>query len=146
MKKQTEKGIKTGLKLPPVTRWGYANQCLHSLVQNKGVLRLMAADPEMNFDNANAADDDEPELPGEVKKLILDDQFWLKVECLREILQPIAACIATIETDDLIIYKSYEIVKKLFATIESLVKSSLVFDARDKKNVEKSVHWIGKRQ
>lgn len=153
-KKQTEKGIQTTLKIPPNTRWGYANQCLNSLIQNKAVLRLMAADPDMNkdFDVVNITGEDsedgdneedeeevEPELPGEVKKMILNDQFWSKIECLHEILQPIAACIAKIETDDAIIHKAYDMLNKLFLTVESLVKSSLVFDARDKKNVEKCV-------
>lgn len=146
MQKQTEKGIKTALKLPPVTRWGYASQCLHSLIQNKAVLRLMAADPDMknDFDIANVQDEDEddndkdePELPDEVKKLILDDKFWVKIEGLFEILQPIAACITKIESDDLLIHKSHAIVSELFSTIITLAKSSLVFDARDKKAVEK---------
>lgn len=111
---------------------------------------MMAVDPEMNkdFDNANLTGEDEeeddhdeaePELPGEVKKLILNDQFWSKIEGLYEILQPISACITKIETDDAIIHKAHEMLAKLFSTIESLVKSSLVFDARDKKAVEKSV-------
>lgn len=153
-KKQAEKGIRTALKIPPNTRWGYANQCLNSLIQNKAVLRLMAADPEMNKDfdvvnvtgeddedgdNEDDDDKDEPELPGEVKKLILNDQFWSKIECLHEILQPIADCIEAIETDDAIIHKSHDMLKKLFSTVESLVKSSLVFNACDKKGVERCV-------
>lgn len=147
--KQSEKEIQTALKLPPETRWGYSTQCLDSLIKNKGVLRMMAADPDMknDFDQVNViADEDdddenetEPELPGEVKKLILDDQFWLKVESLFEILQPISECITTIETDDLIVHKSHEIFTKMFSAVEALVKSSLSFDARDKKNAEKCV-------
>lgn len=144
--KQREKEIKVTLKLPPETRWGYAMQALESLIANKGILRLMAADPDTaaSFDPINATideeqNDDEPELPGEVKKLILDDQFWLKVEGLHEILQPIVACLTQLETDDVIIHKAHKLLSTMFATVDSLVKSSIVFDARDKKNAEKCV-------
>lgn len=108
----------------------------------------MAADPEMTADfdkvNANTGEDnnegeDEPELPGEVKKLILDDQFWMKIESLFEILQPIVICLTEIESDDLIMHRAHEVMIKMFTTVESLAKSSPVFDARDKVKVQKCV-------
>lgn len=139
--KQLEKEIKVTLKLPAETRWGYAMQSLESMIVNKGVLRLMAADPAMSKDfdqlNANVDEEDEeeeePELQGEAKKFVLDDQFWLKVEGLHEILEPIAARITQLETDEVIMHKSHKILSTMFEILELLIKSSVVFDARDKK-------------
>lgn len=52
--KQREKEIKVSLKLTPETRWGYAMQTLQSMIANKGVLRLLAADPDTTADFENA--------------------------------------------------------------------------------------------
>lgn len=143
--RQREKEVQVTLKLPPETRWGYSMQSLESLIVNKGVLRLMAADPDIStdFDNANVQieeeDDQDQDLPGEVKKFILDDQFWSKVEGLHELLQPIVACLTQVETDDVIMDKSHKFLSTMFSTLESLVKSSVAVDSRDKKNAEKCV-------
>lgn len=110
----------------------------------------MSEDPDMtnDFDTANAfagddgdddEDDAETELKGEVKKLILDERFWKKIESLFEILQPLFECITIFEADDSIIHKSHEILSKISGSVESLVKSSLVFDARDRRSAVKSV-------
>lgn len=144
--KQLEQEIKVTLKLPAQTRWGYAMQSLESMIVNKGVLRLMAADPAMSkdFDQLNAYvdeedEEEEPELQDEAKKIVLDDQFWLKVEGLHEILQPIAARITQLETDDIIMHKSHKILSTMFEKLESLIKLSVVFYARDKKGATKCV-------
>lgn len=149
--RQREKEVQVTLKLPPETRWGYSMQSLESLIVNKGVLRLMAADPDIStdFDNANVQieeeDDQDQDLPGEVKKFILDDQFWSKVEGLHELLQPIVACLTQVETDDVIMDKSHKLLSTMFSTLESLVKSSVALDSRDKK-MQKNAFKIEKKQ
>lgn len=43
------------------------------------------------------------------------------------------------ETDDVIMDKSHKLLSTMFSTLESLVKSSVALDSRDKKNAEKCV-------
>lgn len=141
MEKQAEKKIQVALKLPPETRWGYSLQALQSLKANSGVLKIMAVDTELDeMDGTNTDAVDTLEMPGQVKKLILDDQFWHKIDDLIELLQPIVVCLTQLEGDDLIIHKSYENLTQMFATVQGLAQSSVVLDARDKTAVIKSMN------
>lgn len=150
LQKQEEKKIKTALKIPPDTRWAFGVQTLDCLIKNKSVLMTMAIDEETNFDtNAmdgtdeideidemmEVSDDDtEPiDVPGEVKKLILDDNFWKKINSLHDILQPVVASLTKIETDELIIHNAHSILGKMFKSMDALIQSSTAFDAKDKR-------------
>lgn len=151
MTKQKEKNIKTALKIPPEPRWGYAQQTLESLIENKNVLMMMAVDTEFDgtdgdeniadfSDEEDTYDDSDPvDLPGEVKKLVLDERFWRKIESLNEILKPIFVGLTKIETDNLIIHESNAILTSLFNTIEALITSAPVYDSRDKKAAAKII-------
>lgn len=80
---------------------------------------------------------DAVDMPGEVKKLVLDDRFWQKVNILHDILQPVVAALTKIESDDLVIHNAHEILGKMFATVEPLIQSATVFDAKDKRAATK---------
>lgn len=176
-KKQKEKNVKTALKIPPEIRWGYSQQTLESLIENKSVLKLLAVDTEldsssdtneekiddddedsvdfedsgdfehsddfMDDDEDEYIDDDtteEVEVPAEIKKLVLDDRFWRKVETLHEILKPIVISLTQLETDELIVHNSHTILKTMFAKVESsTILSQSLFDARDKKAAIKCI-------
>lgn len=134
MQKQREKKIATALKIPPDTRWSYGLETLDCLIENKSVLMLMAIDTDFDDTHETGSDDTETlDLPGGVKKLILDEQFWQKVSNLCGILQPIVASLTKIESDDLVIHNAHEIMAKMFSSIQSMIQSAVVFNARDKK-------------
>lgn len=134
LQKQREKKIQTSLKIPPDTRWAFGEQTLDSLLKNKDVLMLMSIDQDFDGTDENSPDDTEPvDMPGGVKKVILDDKFWQKIGHLHDILQPVVAALTKIETDEMVIHNAQNILEKMFASVERLIQSAAVFDARDKR-------------
>ena len=75
------------LKLP-VTRWGSVVTCLES-VQKYKVLRKLAAS-EIS---------EKSTLAKEVKKTILDDDFWNVNEAVVNLLKPLSSAITQLEAD-----------------------------------------------
>jgi hypothetical protein len=77
---------KRALCLSVITRWGTQFRLVNSLLNNKEALR------EYIFKYAK-------EVPDEVHFSIMSSQFWLQLETLRELLQPIDEAITASESD-----------------------------------------------
>lgn len=90
MPKQREKNINVSLEILFEARWGHVLRTLECLFANKSVLMTMAVDTDLDVSEVITEDKDmPPDLAGAVKKLLLDDRFWQKVESLFEVLKTI---------------------------------------------------------
>ena len=86
---QQLESVNTTLKLPVKTRWGSVVTCLESVQLNKVVLRKLAVSEITERNNMSA----------DVKKTILDDDFWKLNEAIVEFLKPLLAAIVQLEAD-----------------------------------------------
>ena len=83
--------VNTTLMLPVKTRWGSVLTCLESVQQNKLVLRKLAV-----------SEISEKDMSLQVKKAILDDDFWMLNEATAKFLTPLHAAIIQLEQHFLI--------------------------------------------
>ena len=85
---QQLENVNTTLKLPVKTRWGLVLTCLESVQQNKLVLRKLAVSEISEKDKLL-----------QVKKAILDDDFWMLNEATVKFLTPLHAAFIQLEAD-----------------------------------------------
>ena len=83
---QQLQNVNTTLKLPLTTRWGSVLTCLESVQQNQLVLRELAVSEISKKD-----------MTLQVKKAILDDDFWMLNEATVKFLTPLHAAIIQLE-------------------------------------------------
>ena len=86
---QQLENVNTTLKLPVKTRRGSVVTCLESAQLNKVVLRKLAVSEITERNNMSA----------DVKKTILDDDFWKLNEAIVEFLKPLLSAIVQLEAD-----------------------------------------------
>ncbi|XP_046600001.1 uncharacterized protein LOC124295157 [Neodiprion lecontei] len=80
---------KCTLKLPIKTRFGYLLHCLESLLKNKNNLELLAVMP-----------DAQKYLSIATRNNILNNEYWIRVTRINELIKPIGQCIFYLEGDD----------------------------------------------
>ena len=85
---QQLENVNTTLKLPVKTRWGSVLTCLESVQQNKLVLRKLAVSKIS-----------EKDMSLQLKKVILDGNFWMLNEATVKFLTPLHAAIIQLESD-----------------------------------------------
>lgn len=126
--KQKEKKVKRALKMPHNIRWGSVHDSMERLLHNKQILQLLSVDDEVN-------------LPDQPKKLILDDNFWSKVQSLSSLLKPISDAITQVETNNAIIHKAYEIITNTFNEVINQVDSisTQILTVQDKRLMSKKL-------
>lgn len=100
--------IKT-LKLPVITRWGSIYTSLNSLLYNKKNLQELSISENVTNEIAN------------IKVNILDDEVWLRIESLHEILSPLAKYITEIQTSKPIISRVVEIFYNMYSHFSNLL-------------------------
>lgn len=112
----------TSLLLPCATRWGTVRQSFRSLLKNKYAILKMCIEP------------DSP-LPEDKKNLLLDNQFWKKVEDIHNLLAPISDLIFELETDNVVIQKVYPAMKNLRVQMEGILSSSTFSEGEKKEDI-----------
>lgn len=101
---------RVSLKLPGRTRWGSHLFCLESLKSNKVILQTLVVS-----ENAR------PYLKPEIKKRVLDDDvFWVRVNKVIELMNPIVHLITSFESNDPQIHR---VVRKMNDLEEVLVNT-----------------------
>ena len=85
---QQLENVNTTLKLPVKTKWGSVLTFLGNVQQNKLVLRKLAV-----------SEISEKDMSLQVKKAILDDDFWMLNEATVKFLTPLHAAIIQLEAD-----------------------------------------------
>lgn len=109
-----DKNINISLTLPCKTRWGSNLNTLQSLLTCKNTLQTLAV-------NEQAAES----LSKELKARILDDNvFWVRVEKLIMILQPIVTLIKKFETDECSIHRVHPEINDLQEKLVNLLPQS----------------------
>lgn len=123
-KLQKEKGINCALKLPGKTRWGSALFSLQSLAKNRNVIQILAV--------ADAAKD---KFKPAMKKSILSDDFWNKVNTLIKVLTPVIAANIQLEGDEVLIHKVHKTMADLEKKFAVALSSDNTFKAKDKQAI-----------
>lgn len=120
---QSEKKFKDriSLKLPGNTRWGSHLFCLQSLHVNKSVLQKLAVS-------------EEADISPDLKRRILDDAvFWVRVEKMIKIMNPIIELITIFEGNNEMIHKVYVKLKDLEETLTKEILLSPLQKAEENK-------------
>ena len=103
--------VNVTLKLPVKTRWGSVVTCLESVQKNKVVLRKLAVS-EIS---------EKSTLAKEVKKTILDDDFWNVNEAVVNLLKPLFSAITQLEADVPNLAEVY----KLYSNVRCNIRDNL---------------------
>lgn len=120
---QSEKKFKdrVSLKLPGKTRWGSNLFCLQSMLSNKSVLQKLAVS-------------EETELSSDMKRKLLDDcGFWVRIQKITNILNPIVNMITVIESNTPQIHKIYSKFQDLELTLNKEIPALPLQKAEEKK-------------
>lgn len=105
---KTKKAKKVSLKLPGNTRWGSIIFCIESLLYNKKCLkRLVITDGVI--------------LKHRVQLNILDDNFWMNLLSLHEIIAPILKWITILEGD----YSTLSLVPQAYFEIKTSIEERI---------------------
>lgn len=111
------------LKVPGKTRWGSMVLTLDSLLKNKEALQHTVLMEELKIDI-------------KIKKNVLDDDFWAKIETILDVLTPVATAIKIIESDRALLSEVPELfhfIKARSSNIDNLANLKLGFTS-DLKN------------
>jgi len=81
-----DKSAPKTLKLPPETRWAYLKLCSGALLDNKGALQSTAIDERVK-----------DSVRKNVRSLVLDEDFWEKVQSTHNFIEPISDVITEVE-------------------------------------------------
>lgn len=123
-----EERVTTTLKLPAQTRWGSSLNCSQSLSVNQSNLKNLAISKVSN------------RLSQTTKKLILDDEYWIKVQKLIELIQPIVVFLIKIEGDESRMSEIPEIFIELEYNFMTIFNESLsLLTATEAQNVLNSL-------
>ncbi|XP_031330393.1 uncharacterized protein LOC116161248 [Photinus pyralis] len=122
---QIEKyGKVTSLKLPVKTRWGSILYCLNSLLITKQALQLLVI----------SQDGEGIKLSKTTRHHILDnDVFWIRLEKIKSILEPIVKWITLLEGDSAKMSQVYVAVAEIDACIKTNVKALPVSSSEEKE-------------
>lgn len=123
---QKEKSINISLKLPGKTRWGSILFALKSLSANRNVLQILVVNDAVK-----------DKFTSNMRKKILDDEFWSKVDILINIFTPITSVNIALEGDGVLIHKVHTRLNDLKHKINAIVQTgcSNMFTSNEKKQI-----------
>lgn len=91
------------LKLPGITRWGSSLMCLSSFLKSKSSLQQLVVKEETSG-----------LITPQYKNMLLDDNnFWIKIEKLHELLVPIIKWIDLLQSDSCVAHKVYDAIVEI---------------------------------
>ena len=105
--------VNVTLKLPVKTRWGSVVTCLESVQKTKVVLGKLAVS-EIS---------EKSTLAKEVKKTILDDDFWNVNEAVVNLLKPLSSAITQLEADVQNLAEGYKLSSNVRCDIRNNLQS-----------------------
>lgn len=120
------KGCGEKLKLPVKTRWGSTVTALKSLKKNKAALQSLAVDETVN-------------IPRDLKRMLLEEEFWNKTEESIKVIEPITECIFELEGNDHYISKVFIIFKNIKSKLEFVLPSITMLSEEEKFEILVSV-------
>lgn len=102
---------RVSLKLPGKTRWGSHLFCFESLKSNKVVLQTLVVNEKS-----------QPYLKPEMKKRVLDDDvFWVRIDTVVELMNPIVHLITAFESNEPQVHR----IAKMFNNLEAVLIEKL---------------------
>lgn len=123
MVQKNKYGVTKSLKLPVKTRWGSILYCIESLIRTKEALQIFIISENENIKFSRTVRDN-----------ILDnDIFWVRLEKIKKILQPIVKWITVLEGDQLTISKVFLAVKEIENSLNNEVKSLPIKSTEEKE-------------
>lgn len=121
---QKEKKIEVVLKVAGKTRWGLVLASFQSLAANRNVLQIMVVDDSVK-----------DKITSAMRLQISDDNFWKKIDCMINVLQPVIAANIELEGDGVLIHKVHEHCNKMKNGITQALRSGNMFTIREKNNI-----------
>nr|XP_022906372.1 uncharacterized protein LOC111418143 [Onthophagus taurus] len=120
-----EKDVTVALKLPALTRWGSYLDCLKSVVTNKSVIQTLAVTEGVI-------------ITLEIKKKILDDNFWNHIQNMMSLLEPIINLLIKVQSNEPQIHIVYRELTKLESTLMDII-NVINFEEFEKDNIIKKL-------
>ena len=121
---QKAEKVNITMKLPFKTRWGSVVTCLKSVQKNKVLLQKLAVS-EIS---------EKSTLAKEVKKTILDDDFWNVNEAVVNLLKPLSLAITQLEADDPNLTEVYKLYSNVRCDIRDNLQSVPFFFSRARED------------